>query len=150
MNTRVIRADGRRHNELRHITIERSVNSYAEGSALIRWGNTVVYCTATVEDRVPLFIQGSGGWVTAEYSMLPRATHERNKRDRKELPSGRSFEIQRLIGRSMRGAVYLGSLGGRTVHIDCDVLQAAGGTRTGPKAGKTASNTRTRIYYRFF
>ena len=131
MNTRIVRADGRRHNELRDITIERSVNTYAEGSALIRWGKTVVYCTATVEKRVPSFIKGSGsGWVTAEYSMLPRATHERNKRDRKELPSGRSFEIQRMIGRSMRGAVYLGSLGERTICIDCDVLQAAGGTRT--------------------
>ena len=131
MNTRIVRADGRRIDELRNITIERGVNSYAEGSALIKWGDTVVYCTATVDNCVPSFVRGGGmGWVTAEYSMLPRATRERNQRDRKEIPSGRSFEIQRLIGRSMRGAVYLGSLGERTVHIDCDVLQAAGGTRT--------------------
>ena len=128
---RIIRADGRRHDELRSITIERGVNSYAEGSALIRWGGTVVHCTASLENRVPSFIKGHGtGWVTAEYSMLPRATQERNHRDRKREISGRSCEIQRLIGRSMRGAVYMGSLGERTVHIDCDVLQAAGGTRT--------------------
>ena len=131
LNTRFIRADGRHVDELRNITIERGVNSYAEGSALIKWGDTVVYCTATVENRVPSFIRGSGtGWVTAEYSMLPRATRERNQRDRNEMPSGRSIEIQRLIGRSMRGAVYMGSLGERTIRIDCDVLQAAGGTRT--------------------
>ena len=131
MSSRVVRADGRRVDELRNITVERGVNVYAEGSALIKWGDTVVHCTATVENRVPSFIKGcSAGWVTAEYSMLPRATRERNQRERRGILRGRSFEIQRLIGRSMRGAVYLGSLGERTIHIDCDVLQAAGGTRT--------------------
>jgi len=116
---------------LRNIIIERSVNSYAEGSALIRWGHTVVHCTATVENRVPAFLKGGGaGWVTAEYSMLPRATQQRNQRESRGHMSGRSFEIQRLIGRSMRAAVFLGSLGEKTIHLDCDVMQAAGGTRT--------------------
>lgn len=128
MNSRLVRADGRRHDELRGISIERRVNKYAEGSALIKWGDTVVHCAATVENRVPQFMRGGGsGWITAEYSMLPRATRERNQRG---APNGRSSEIQRLIGRSLRGAVYLGSLGERTVMIDCDVLQASAGTRT--------------------
>jgi ribonuclease PH len=131
LNTRIIRADGRRHDELRNIAIERGMNAYAEGSVLIKWGDTVIHCTASVENEVPAFLRGSGtGWVTAEYSMLPRATQERNQRDRKGNIKGRTYEIQRVIGRSMRGAVYLGSLGERTVHLDCDVLQAAGGTRT--------------------
>ena len=132
MNTRIIRADGRRYDELRNITLERGVNKYAEGSSLIRWGDTIVHCTATVENKVPPFMRGGGtGWVTAEYSMLPRATQDRNQRDgRKGLSNGRSSEIQRLIGRSLRGAVYLGALGERTVLLDCDVLQASAGTRT--------------------
>jgi ribonuclease PH len=132
LNARVIRADGRRHDELRDISIERGINRYAEGSALAKWGDTVVHCTATVENRVPSFLRGNGsGWVTAEYSMLPRATKDRNPRDvRKNSPAGRNSEIQRLIGRSLRAAVYLRSLGERTVVLDCDVLQASGGTRT--------------------
>jgi ribonuclease PH len=132
LNTRIIRADGRRHDELRNITLERGVNKYAEGSSLIRWGDTIVHCTATVENRVPPFMRGGGtGWVTAEYSMLPRATQDRNQRDAKKgSPSGRGSEIQRLIGRSLRAAVYLGSLGERTILLDCDVLQASAGTRT--------------------
>jgi len=132
LNGPVIRADGRRHDELRNISIERGVNKYAEGSALIKCGDTAVHCTATIENRVPHFMRGGGsGWVTAEYSMLPRATQDRNQRDvQKGMPSGRGSEIQRLIGRSLRGTVYLGSLGERTIVLDCDVLQAAGGTRT--------------------
>jgi ribonuclease PH len=126
------RADNRRYDELRDISIERGVNRYAEGSALIRWGDTVVNCTASVENKVPPFLRGLGsGWVSAEYSMLPRATQERNQRDvsRGKL-SGRSSEIQRLIGRSIRAAVDFALLGERTILIDCDVLQASGGTRT--------------------
>jgi ribonuclease PH len=126
------RADNRRYDELRSISIERGVNRYAEGSALIRWGDTVVNCTASVENRVPPFLRGLGsGWVSAEYSMLPRATQERNQRDvTRGKPSGRSSEIQRLIGRSVRAAVDLASIGERTILVDCDVLQASGGTRT--------------------
>ncbi|MDR1511084.1 MAG: ribonuclease PH [Synergistaceae bacterium] len=127
-----MRADGRHARELRNISLESGVNKYADGSAMIRLGDTVVYCTASIENRVPPFLRGYGsGWVSAEYSMLPRATQDRNQRDiRRGMPSGRSSEIQRLIGRSMRAAVHLGSIGERTVLLDCDVLQAAGGTRT--------------------
>ncbi|MDR1915690.1 MAG: ribonuclease PH [Synergistaceae bacterium] len=126
------RVDGRRHDELRPVSLERGVNRYAEGSAIIRWGNTVVHCTASVEDKVPSFRRGLGaGWLTAEYSMLPRATHDRSPRDvQRGRMSGRSSEIQRLIGRSMRAAVDLTLIGERTILIDCDVLQADGGTRT--------------------
>jgi ribonuclease PH len=124
----VKRADGRLQNELREISIERGVNEYAEGSALIKWGGTRVHCTATVEERVPEFLRGKGsGWVTAEYSMLPRATRSRNSRENAR--GGREFEIQRLIGRALRDSVYLGSIGERTIVLDCDVLQADGGTR---------------------
>jgi ribonuclease PH len=128
----IVRADGRRAEDLRNISLESGVNKYADGSAMIRLGDTVVYCTASIENRVPPFLRGlESGWVSAEYSMLPRATQERNQRDvRRGMQSGRSSEIQRLIGRSMRAAVHLGSIGERTVLIDCDVLQAAGGTRT--------------------
>ncbi|MDR1651994.1 MAG: ribonuclease PH, partial [Synergistaceae bacterium] len=126
------RSGGRRPGELRSISIERGVNLYAEGSAVIRWGNTIVNCTASVEDRVPPFLRGQGrGWVSAEYSMLPRATHERSQRDvQRGRPSGRSSEIQRLIGRSMRAAADLSAIGERTILLDCDVIQADGGTRT--------------------
>jgi ribonuclease PH len=127
-----LRADGRGFSELRAISIERGFNLYAEGSALVRWGNTVVHCTASVEDKTPAFMRGGGsGWLTAEYDMLPRATHERSQRDsRRGRINGRSSEIQRLVGRSLRAAVDLRAIGERTILLDCDVLQADGGTRT--------------------
>lgn len=128
----VTRIDGRAPDELRNITFERGCNRYAEGSVLAEWGNTKVLCTATVEEKVPSFLRGSGsGWVTAEYAMLPRSTHSRTPRDiSKGKLNGRCSEIQRLIGRSLRAAVDLGKLGERSILIDCDVLQADGGTRT--------------------
>lgn len=120
---------------LRPITIETQVNRYAEGSALIKMGNTHVLCTASVEDSVPGWMQGKGsGWITAEYSMLPRSTHTRTKRDREKI-SGRTQEIQRLVGRALRAMVDLSKLGERSVLIDCDVLQADGGTRTASITG---------------
>lgn len=128
----VIRADGRTASCLRAIALRRGVNRYAEGSALIHWGNTQLLCTASVEEKTPSFLRGTGrGWVTAEYSMLPRATHTRTQRDvsRGKL-NGRGSEIQRLIGRALRSAVDLERLGERSILIDCDVLQADGGTRT--------------------
>ena len=110
MNAAAERADGRSAGELRDISLESGVNKYADGSAMIRLGDTVVYCTASIENRVPPFLRGQGsGWVSAEYSMLPRATQDRNQRDvRRGMPSGRSSEIQRLVGRAMRAAVHLG------------------------------------------
>ncbi|MBL7716901.1 MAG: ribonuclease PH [Bdellovibrionales bacterium] len=126
---------GRKANELRPWTIETGVTRYAEGSALIKAGNTHVLCTASVEEKVPDWMKGKGsGWVTAEYSMLPRATHTRSKRDREKV-SGRTQEIQRLIGRALRGMVDLKALGERSIFIDCDVLQADGGTRTASISG---------------
>jgi ribonuclease PH len=123
-----LRIDKRLINELRPITIEVGIARYAEGSALIELGNTRVLVSATVEERVPSFLRGTGrGWVTAEYAMLPRATQQRTAR---EQGRGRSQEIQRLIGRSLRAAVDLNGLGERSVILDCDVLQADGGTRT--------------------
>lgn len=126
-----MRVDGRDAAQLRPITITRGYTKYAEGSVLIEMGETKVLCTASVEDRVPPFLVGTGrGWVTAEYSMLPRATQTRNSRDIQKLKlNGRSGEIQRLIGRSLRAAVDLSALGERSILIDCDVLQADGGTR---------------------
>ena len=126
------RIDGRTPAQLRSLAFERAVSRYAEGSCLVRWGNTHVLCTASVDEKVPPFMRGSGsGWVTAEYSMLPRATKERSPRDvSKGKLNGRASEIQRLIGRSLRAAVDMTQLGERTVTIDCDVLQADGGTRT--------------------
>lgn len=126
------RADGRSLSQLRPITIERGISRYAEGSAFIKWGNTHVLCTATVEEKVPPFMRGTGkGWVTAEYSMLPRSTHQRMQRDSsKGKINGRASEIQRLIGRSLRAAVDMDALGERSILIDCDVIQADGGTRT--------------------
>lgn len=117
--------------ELRPLEIEPGINAYAEGSCLVTWGNTKVYVTATVEEKVPPFLRGQGrGWVTAEYAMLPRATHSRNQRESvKGKQSGRSQEISRLIGRSLRAAVDFEALGERQILIDCDVLQADGGTR---------------------
>jgi ribonuclease PH len=117
------------------VTIETGVNRYAEGSALIRAGNTHVLVTASVEESVPEWMKGRGkGWVTAEYSMLPRSTHTRSKRDREKV-SGRTQEIQRLIGRALRAVVDLKALGERSLMVDCDVLQADGGTRTASITG---------------
>jgi ribonuclease PH len=126
---------GRQASEIRPLVIETGVSRYAEGSALIKAGNTHVLCTASVEESVPGWLVGKGqGWVTAEYSMLPRATHTRSKRDREKV-SGRTQEIQRLIGRALRTMVDLKSLGERSILIDCDVLQADGGTRTASISG---------------
>jgi len=126
---------GRGSLEIRPVTIETSVNRYAEGSALIRAGNTHVLCTASIEESVPGWLVGKGqGWITAEYSMLPRATHTRSKRDREKV-SGRTQEIQRLIGRALRSIVDLKALGERSIIVDCDVLQADGGTRTASITG---------------
>lgn len=131
------RADGRALDELRPVTITRDVNMHAEGSVLIEVGNTKVICTATLEDRVPPFLRGQGeGWITGEYAMLPRATAVRNQRESSRgKVGGRTHEIQRLIGRSLRSVVDLKSIGERTIWIDCDVLQADGGTRTASITG---------------
>lgn len=124
------RPDGRANDQLRPLVLERKANPYAEGSCLIRMGGTLVHCTASVEPGVPGFKKGSGeGWVTAEYAMLPRATVERTSRERTG-PGGRTQEIQRLIGRSLRAAMATMAFGEFTIRIDCDVLQADGGTRT--------------------
>lgn len=129
------RPDGRLANQMREVKITRGVNKYAEGSVLIELGDTRVICTATVEERVPPFRQGTGaGWVTAEYGMLPRSTSVRTPRDTVR-GKGRTQEIQRLIGRSLRAVVDLAALGERTVILDCDVLQADGGTRTASITG---------------
>jgi ribonuclease PH len=126
----VPRPDNRRNDQLRPLVLERRANPYAEGSCLIRMGGTLVHCTATVETGVPGFKKGTGqGWVTAEYAMLPRATVERTSRERTG-PGGRTQEIQRLIGRSLRAAMGTMTFGEYTIRIDCDVLQADGGTRT--------------------
>ncbi|MDH3289906.1 MAG: ribonuclease PH [Gemmatimonadota bacterium] len=129
------RPDGRTVDAMRPVTLERGVNPYAEGSCLVRFGGTVVLCTASVEDGVPGWRRGSGlGWVTAEYAMLPRATTERSQRERRG-PGGRTAEIQRLIGRSLRSALRGFDFGQRTITVDCDVLQADGGTRTAAITG---------------
>ena len=129
------RADGRTPDQLRPVVLERNANPYAEGSCLVRFGGTLVHCTASVEQGVPPFKKGTGlGWVTAEYSMLPRATLERTSRERNG-PGGRSQEIQRLIGRSLRAAMGRWDFGEYTIKIDCDVLQADGGTRTASITG---------------
>lgn len=126
---------GRRNDELRPITIERGVAPYAEGSCLIQAGETRVLCTATVQEGVPDWRRGAGaGWVTAEYAMLPRATHQRTRRERGQV-GGRTQEIQRLIGRALRAATDLTALGERTILIDCDVLVADAGTRTAAITG---------------
>ncbi len=126
-----MRPSGRNLNELRPVSIETNVTKHAEGSCMIRMGDTHVLCTATIEDRVPPFIKGSGlGWVTAEYGMLPRSTTSRMRREASAgKQSGRTVEIQRLIGRSLRAGVDRVSLGERQITIDCDVIQADGGTR---------------------
>ena len=129
------RPDSRRPDQLRPLVLERRANPYAEGSCLIRMGGTLVHCTASVETGVPGFKKGTGeGWVTAEYAMLPRATLERTSRERNG-PGGRTQEIQRLIGRSLRAAMATMSFGEFTIRIDCDVLQADGGTRTAAITG---------------
>jgi ribonuclease PH len=125
------RPDGRTPLDLRPVTITRGFSQYAEGSCLIEVGSTRVICTASVEERVPPFLKGQGtGWVTAEYAMIPRANRQRTPRDVGKPASGRTVEIQRLIGRSLRAVVELPYLGERTIWIDCDVIQADGGTRT--------------------
>ena len=132
-----VRNDGRRPGDLRAVSITLGVQKWAEGSCRIRQGDTEVLCAASIADRVPPHLRGKGtGWVTAEYSMLPRATAERTDRESvKGKLGGRTHEIQRLIGRSLRDAVDLTKLGERTISIDCDVLQADGGTRTASITG---------------
>ena len=132
-----MRPDGRRPDELRDVPIERDFTDAATGSALIRFGRTIVLCTASIDESVPRWMKGSGkGWVTAEYSMLPGASPERIRREvSKGSPSGRTHEIQRLIGRSLRGVCDMEALGERQVVVDCDVLQADGGTRTASITG---------------
>jgi ribonuclease PH len=132
-----MRPDGRKNNEIRSIEIQRNFLNTAEGSVLISMGNTRVVCTASIEEKVPPFLKDQKkGWITAEYSMLPRATHTRTMRESATgRISGRTHEIQRLIGRALRSVVDLSSLGERTIWIDCDVLQADGGTRTASITG---------------
>ena len=132
-----MRPSGRAPDQMRDITMEPGFTIHAEGSCLVSFGDTRVLCTASVEEKVPPFLRGKGsGWVTAEYGMLPRATHTRGSREAaKGKQSGRTQEIQRLIGRSLRAAVDLEGLGERTLTVDCDVLQADGGTRTASITG---------------
>jgi ribonuclease PH len=135
MNTQ--RPSGRRPDELRAVTITRRYTRHAEGSVLVEFGDTKVLCTASVEEKVPPFLKGRGqGWVTAEYGMLPRSTHTRTDREAaRGKQSGRTQEIQRLIGRSLRAVADMKAVGERTIQIDCDVLQADGGTRTASITG---------------
>ena len=137
MVVKIMRPSGRQHNEKRAVSIEIGTSKYAEGSSLIRFGDTHVLCTASVEERVPPFLRSQGiGWVTAEYGMLPRSTHTRTDREAaRGKQSGRTLEIQRLIGRSLRAVTDTKALGERQVRIDCDVIQADGGTRTAAITG---------------
>ena len=132
-----MRNNNRKNEELREVKLTKNFIMHPEGSVLIEFGNTKVICNATVEEKVPPFLKGSGsGWVTAEYSMIPRATNVRTQREvNKGKPTGRTMEIQRLIGRSLRSAVNLKKLGERTIIVDCDVIQADGGTRTASITG---------------
>ena len=132
-----MRPSGRQPDQLREIRFTRQYTRYAEGSVLVEFGHTKVLCTASVEENVPRFLKGKGqGWVTAEYGMLPRSTHSRNQREASRgQQGGRTLEIQRLIGRSLRAAVDLKKLGEHTITLDCDVLQADGGTRTASISG---------------
>jgi len=132
-----VRRDGRRPDELRPVSFEPGYTQHAEGSVLVAFGGTRVLCTASVETRVPPWLKGRGsGWITAEYGMLPRSTHTRSPREAaRGKQGGRTLEIQRLIGRSLRAVVDLQALGERTVTLDCDVLQADGGTRTASITG---------------
>ncbi|KAF1686116.1 ribonuclease PH [Pseudoxanthomonas broegbernensis] len=133
----VVRPSGRAPDQLRQVSIERGFTRHAEGSVLVCFGQTRVLCTASVENRVPAFLRGKGeGWVTAEYGMLPRSTHTRSDREAaRGKQGGRTLEIQRLIGRTLRACVDRAALGERTVTLDCDVLQADGGTRTAAITG---------------
>ena len=133
----MIRLSGRRENQLRKVEIERNFIPSAEGSVLVSFGDTRIICTASVENSVPRFLKGNGkGWITAEYGMLPRSTGERMTREASTgKQGGRTIEIQRLIGRSLRAAVDLETLGERTIRVDCDVIQADGGTRTAAITG---------------
>ena len=137
MNQPEKRLDGREPGAIRPITIQRQYTKYSPGSVLISFGETKVLCTASIAEKVPHFLRDSGrGWITAEYSMLPSATHTRMDRELKRgKPSGRTSEIQRLIGRSLRSVVNFEALGERTIHIDADVIQADGGTRTAAITG---------------
>ncbi len=132
-----MRNSGRRADQLRPVRIQRNYTKHAEGSVLVEFGDTRVLCTASVEERVPPFLKDSGrGWVTAEYGMLPRSTNTRTDREAaRGKQTGRTQEIQRLVGRSLRAVIDLSSLGQRTIHLDCDVLQADGGTRTAAITG---------------
>ncbi len=132
-----MRPSGREPHQIRAVSIERGVTKHAEGSCLIKFGDTHVLCTASLEERVPPFLKGKGaGWVTAEYGMLPRSTHDRMRREAAQgKQSGRTQEIQRLIGRSLRSVVDMKLLGERQISLDCDVLQADGGTRTASITG---------------
>ena len=132
-----MRPSKRAADEMRAVSLERNVARYAEGSCLVKFGNTHVLCTASLEDKPPMWLRGQGrGWVTAEYAMLPRATHTRTRRESSSgKPSGRTQEIQRLIGRSLRAVTDLKLLGERQITIDCDVIQADGGTRTASITG---------------
>ncbi len=132
-----MRPSKRAPDEMRAVTLERNVARYAEGSCLVKFGNTHVLCTASLEDKPPMWLRGQGrGWVTAEYSMLPRATHTRTRRESTSgKQSGRTQEIQRLIGRSLRAVTNLSALGERQITVDCDVIQADGGTRTASITG---------------
>ena len=131
------RIDGRRRDQIRPVKVTRNFTKHAEGSVLIEMGDTKVICTASIEDKVPPFLKGKGaGWVTAEYAMLPRATHDRSPRESvKGKQGGRTLEIQRLVGRALRAVIDTGRLGERTIWIDCDVIQADGGTRTASITG---------------
>ena len=132
-----MRPSNRQNDEMRRVSIERAVSLHAEGSCLIKFGNTHVLCTASLEERVPPWLKGKGaGWVTAEYGMLPRSTSQRMRREASQgKQSGRTQEIQRLIGRSLRAVVDLKALGERQISLDCDVIQADGGTRTAAITG---------------
>lgn len=135
--SKLVRGDGRRRDQTRPVKITRDFIKHAEGSVLIEMGGTKVICTASVEEKVPPFLRDKGrGWVTAEYAMLPRATHERTSREAvKGKQGGRTLEIQRLVGRALRAVVDMGEMGERTIWIDCDVIQADGGTRTASITG---------------
>ena len=132
-----MRASGRRPDELRRVALTRNYTKHAEGSVLVEFGDTRVLCTASVEERVPGFLKGRAqGWLTAEYGMLPRSTGTRSEREAaRGKQGGRTLEIQRLIGRSVRAVIDLAALGERTIHVDCDVIQADGGTRTAAVTG---------------
>tara|TARA_B100001758_G_scaffold247741_1_gene266884 strand:+ start:3032 stop:3754 length:723 start_codon:yes stop_codon:yes gene_type:complete len=131
-----MRKNGRKSNELRDIRISKNYVTHPEGSVLIEYGNTKVICNATIENNVPRFLKGQNmGWVTAEYGMLPRSTNERMRREAKSKQGGRTMEIQRLIGRSLRSAIHLDKIGEKSITVDCDVIQADGGTRTASITG---------------